>query len=141
MSAWDLSQTLARLNESDAFARVIRDRLIWLLERAPGTLDGNQRQIREMLMRITTANYLCTYGITTMGEPSLRVGRDDRLQRLLEGRVERLAGAGLGLAQGGFEHGPALLDRIEVRRVRMKERTRSERADFDRNAARVHEGW
>ena len=90
-------------------------------------LDHNIRMLNDCATELSipgtiTANYLCTYGITTMGEPGLRIGRGDRLQRLLEGWVECLAGAGLGLTQDGFELGPALLDRIEVRLVRGQRR-------------------
>jgi len=41
--------------------------------------------------------------------------RDNRLQRMLEGCFERLAGASLGLAQGDFDFHQALLNQVEVR--------------------------
>jgi hypothetical protein len=53
-----------------------------------------------------------------MSEPSLRIGGSDRLQGPLERRVEPAVGAGTGLAQGGFELGPALLDRVEMGGIR-----------------------
>src|SRR6516162_7103650 len=54
------------------------------------------------------------YRISTMSEPGLRIGGSDRLQGPLERRVKPAAGAGAGLAQGGFELGPALLNWVEL---------------------------
>jgi len=41
--------------------------------------------------------------------------RGNRLQSILESCFERLAGASLGLAQGGFDFRQALLNQVEVR--------------------------
>ena len=53
-----------------------------------------------------------------MSEPGLRIGGSDCLEGSLERCVKRVAGARAGLAQGSFELGPALLDRIELGRIR-----------------------
>ena len=49
VTAWNLSQTLAELDERAAGQRIIRDLLSWLLKRDPTTLHANQQNIREML--------------------------------------------------------------------------------------------
>ncbi len=53
-----------------------------------------------------------------MSEPGLRIGGRDCIQGPPERCVEPAAGAGAGLAQGGFELGPALFDRVEVGGIR-----------------------
>ena len=51
LSAWHLSLTLVQLNEIATAKRIRHDRLMWLLERDPATLDTNQQQIRKLLMQ------------------------------------------------------------------------------------------
>lgn len=58
------------------------------------------------------------YGITTVSEPRPRVRLRDHQQRLLERRLQRLTGPRLRLPQVGLDLRPALLDGVEVRRVR-----------------------
>ena len=56
LSAWNLFLTLVQLNEIATAKRIIHDRLRWLLERDPATLDTNQQQIRKMLIGSHDAN-------------------------------------------------------------------------------------
>jgi hypothetical protein len=53
-----------------------------------------------------------------MSKPCLGIRGGTRRQRLLEGRCERLARAGLGVPPGRFEFRPALLHRGESGGVR-----------------------
>jgi hypothetical protein len=50
-SAWNLFSVLLELEEAEAAQSLLSSDLSWLLDRDPGTLAGNQRQIADMLRR------------------------------------------------------------------------------------------
>lgn len=51
MSAWNLFNTLWRLEETDEAQTLLRQHLLWLLDRDPNSLGADQRQIRERLIQ------------------------------------------------------------------------------------------
>jgi small GTP-binding protein len=56
-------------------------------------------------------------GITALIEPAMNVVRGHELYPCCNGAIEPVHGAGLGVAQVGFDLGPAGFHRVEVRRI------------------------
>jgi len=55
ISAWNLFRTLDQLGEFDQAQALLRDHLLWMLQRNPINMGAQQRQIREGLLEIVTS--------------------------------------------------------------------------------------
>src|SRR5947209_11461221 len=70
------------------------------------------------------------YGITAMSKPTNNINLGDRSERLFDSFHQRFNRSRLGFPQKGLEFRPAILNRIEIRRVgRQKDQTRPARRD------------
>src|SRR5215831_10466281 len=66
----------------------------------------------------TRAGCISLYGIATMHKPATNVGLHDGIERLFDRLEQRLNGPCLRTAQTRFDLRPALLNRVEVGRIR-----------------------
>lgn len=53
VAAWSLFFTLDKIGDIDAARMILKEHLLWLLDRDPASLGADQRQIREMVVQIT----------------------------------------------------------------------------------------
>jgi tetratricopeptide (TPR) repeat protein len=51
-SAWNLLNTLNEMGDVDEAMKILKNDLVWLLDRDPESLGADQRQIREMIIRM-----------------------------------------------------------------------------------------
>jgi len=53
VSAWNLFTTLHQADDTEAARAVLREHLLWLAERDPAGLGGDQRAIRRMVRKLS----------------------------------------------------------------------------------------
>jgi hypothetical protein len=51
-SAWNLLIILIKMGDVDESKKILKNDLVWLLDRDPESLGADQRKIREMIIRI-----------------------------------------------------------------------------------------
>jgi Transposase DDE domain len=88
------------------------DKLLLNARNMAETIIGHIKAFSSLNFPIAVFKLL--YGIATVSEPAARIRGRDGGQRMRNRRVQRVVSPGLGLAQIGFELGPARLDRCHI---------------------------